>query len=118
MVNAGDASQDPAAESTERKEVQQDWILASSEYSRRARQALSKASQVLEDTVPGHPPDGELAGAWAAVGQGWATLSHAEAARCIAIAAIAIDESGLPSQVGQPTREVLGSTLCAVDLTS
>jgi len=49
------------------------------------REALTKAADVLADAVLGRPPDGELAGAWAALGQGWATFSHAEAARRIAL---------------------------------
>ena len=40
-------------------------------------------------------PDDELARAWAAVGQGWANLSHAEAARDMAVAAFAVDQSGV-----------------------
>lgn len=38
--------------------------------SRRAREALTTAAGILADTVPGRRPDSELAGAWAALGQG------------------------------------------------
>jgi hypothetical protein len=38
-------------------------------------------------------PDSELAQAWAAIGQGWATLSHAQAARSFAAAVFAIDQT-------------------------
>jgi hypothetical protein len=41
------------------------------------------------------PPDTDLARAWAEVGQGRATLSHAEAARSVAAAAFSLDQKGV-----------------------
>lgn len=94
MADAGSASQGPIRR-TEREELLRDWIAASAEYSRRAREALTNAADVLADAFPGRRPDGELAGAWAALGQGWATLSHAEAARGIAAAGITPGQTGV-----------------------
>jgi len=45
--------------------------------------------------IPGRRPDAELARAWAEIGQGRATLSHAAAARSIAAAAFAVDQAGV-----------------------
>jgi hypothetical protein len=68
--------------------MQRDWITASADCDRQAREALAKAAEALTGHVPGRRPDTELARAWAEVAQGWAALSHAEAARSIATAAL------------------------------
>lgn len=49
---------------------------------------------MLAEDIPGRRPDTEVASAWALVGQGWAALSHADAARGIALAA-AVDQTGV-----------------------
>lgn len=95
MVDMAESLQNPTIRRTEREELQRDWIVFSAECSRHAREALAKAAEVLTDAIPGHTADSELAGAWAAVGQGWATLSHAEATRCVAAATYAIDQVGV-----------------------
>jgi hypothetical protein len=76
-------------------EIQRGWIAASAESERRATEAFAKAAELLADNIPGRRPDTELARAWAEIGQGWATLSHAEAARTIAAAAFAVDQRGV-----------------------
>lgn len=74
--------------------------IAASPLSRRATQGAQSnhtadvAPSELTDAIPGRRPDGELAGAWAALGQGWATLSQAEATRSIAAAGIAPGQTG------------------------
>jgi hypothetical protein len=75
--------------------MQRDWIAASDECGRQAREALVRAAEVLAVSVPGRPPDTELARAWAELGQGWAALSHAEAVRSIAAAAWVVDQAGV-----------------------
>jgi len=50
---------------------------------------------VLAEDIPGRRPDTEVASAWALVGQGWAALSHADAARGIVLAAAAVDQTGV-----------------------
>ncbi len=42
--------------------------------------------------IPGRRPDTELAHAWALIGQGWAALSHADAARATGLAATTVDQ--------------------------
>jgi hypothetical protein len=79
----------------ERGQVQRDWIAASAGCDRQPRDALAKAAEALTGHIPGRRPDAELARAWAEVGQGWATLSHAEAARSIAAATFAADQGGV-----------------------
>lgn len=96
MADAADALQNPTTRHAEREEVQQEWIVASAEYSQRAREALTKAADVLA-AMPGRRPDAELAQAWAAVGQGWATLSQAESVRSTAVAAFAMDQTDATS---------------------
>lgn len=61
---------------------------------------LIKAAEILADDIPGRPPHSELARAWAEVGQGWATLSHAEAIRSVAAAAFSIDQKGVNIKPG------------------
>ncbi len=94
MVNPAEALQDRTTKHAEREQLQRDWIVASAEYGSQAREALGKAAEGLAEDVPGRRPDTELACAWAEVGQGWATLSRAEAARSIAAAAFAVDHTG------------------------
>ena len=95
MVDPAGALEDPVTRRTERGQIQRDWILASAECDRQARDALAKAAEALNEHIPGRPADAELARAWAEVGQGWATLSYAEAARSIAAAAFAVDQGGV-----------------------
>jgi hypothetical protein len=95
MVDSGSSLRDLIIRGEARAEVQKDWMVSSAEYGRRAEEALTKAAEVLaEDTRSGRP-DQELARTWAAVGQGWATLSHAEATRSVAAAAFAIEQVGV-----------------------
>jgi hypothetical protein len=95
MVDPADALKNSDTRRTERGQLERDWILASAECGRQARDALAKAAEALNEQVPGRPADSELARAWAEVGQGWAALSHAEAARSIAAAAFAVDQGGV-----------------------
>ena len=95
MVDPADALQDPITRHGERGQLQRDWIIASAESGREAREALAKAAATLTNTVPGRRPDAEVAQAWAEVAQGWASLSHAEAVRSIAAAAFAADQAGV-----------------------
>jgi hypothetical protein len=95
MVDPADALQDPVTRHVERGQLQRDWITASAESGREAREALAKAAAALTDTIPGRRPDAELAQAWAEVAQGWASVSHAEAIRSIAAAAFALDQVGV-----------------------
>lgn len=95
MVDPADALQDPVTRGAERGQIQRDWIAASAESGRKAREALAKAAEVLADNIPGRRPDAELAQTWAEVAQGWASLSHAEAVRSIAAAAFAVDQGGV-----------------------
>jgi hypothetical protein len=95
MVDPAYALESAANRGDERGQIQRDWIGASTECDRLARDALAKAAQVLTEHIPGRPAETELAQAWAQVGQGWATLSHAEAARSIAAAAFAVDQGGV-----------------------
>jgi hypothetical protein len=95
MVDIVNALQDSATRHTERGELQQDWITSSAECSQRAKEALTKAAEALAVHAPGRRPDDELTRARAAVGQGWASLSHADAARSMAIAAFAVDQVGV-----------------------
>ena len=85
----------PLPRRAERGQIQRDWIAASAESGRQAREALAKAAEVLAENIPGRRPDAELAQAWAEVAQGWASLSHAEAVRSIAAAAFAVDQGGV-----------------------
>ena len=94
-MNPADALENPVNRRDERGQIQRDWIAASAECDRQARDALAKATEVLTEHIPGRRPDAELAQAWADVGQGWATLSYAEAARSIAAAAFAVDQEGV-----------------------
>jgi len=95
MVDPADALQNPITGSAERGQIQRDWIAASAESGRRAKEALAKTAAVLDENVPGRRPDTELAQAWAEVAQGWANLSQAEATRSIAAAAFAVDQGGI-----------------------
>ncbi len=95
MVDIVNALQESPTRHAERGELQRDWILSSAEYGSRAKEALAKAAEVLTDHVAGRRPDDELARAWAAVGQGWATLSQAEAARSVAVAGFTLDQIGV-----------------------
>jgi hypothetical protein len=95
MVDAVNALRDPGTTQTERGELQREWIVSSAESGRKAEEALIKAVGVLADHAPGRRPDDELARASAAVGEGWAVLSHAEAARSMAAAAFAVDQMGV-----------------------
>jgi hypothetical protein len=95
MVDPAYALENAATRGDERGQIQRDWIAASAECDRQARDALARATQVLTEHIPGRPPETELAQAWAHVGQGWAALSHAEAARSIAVAAFAVDQGGV-----------------------
>jgi hypothetical protein len=95
MVDPADALENPSTRRAERAQIQRDWILASTECDRQARDALAKAAEVLNEHFPGRTADTELARAWADIGQGWATLSQAEAARSIATAAFAVDQGGV-----------------------
>ena len=95
MVDIVGALQDSGNRPAERGELPRDWIVSSAECSHRAEEALTKAAEVLADHAPGQRPDDELARAWAAVGQGWASLSHADAARSMAVAAFAVDQVGV-----------------------
>jgi hypothetical protein len=100
MVNPADALENPVTRHAERGQIQRDWIAASAECDRQARDALTKATEALTEHIPGRRPDAELARAWAEVGQGWATLSYAEAARSIAAAAFAVDQAGVNTVPG------------------
>ena len=100
MADVVNALQDPVTKLTERGELQRDWIVFSAECGRRAEEALTKAAEVLADHAPGQRPDDELARAWAAMGQGWASLAHAEAARSMAVAAFAVDQMGMNTYPG------------------
>lgn len=95
MVDPSYALENPVTRGDERGQIQRDWIVASAESDRQARDALAKAAQVLTEHIPGRHPDTDLAQAWAQVGQGWATLSYAEAARSITVAAFAVDQGGV-----------------------
>jgi len=95
MVDPADALQDPVAGRAERGQIQRDWIAASAEPGRQATEALGKAAEMPAGGIPGRRPDAELARAWAEIGQGRATLSHAAAARSIAAAAFAVDQAGV-----------------------
>jgi len=95
MVDPAEVLQPSAARHAERGQLQRDWIISSAECGRRAREALAKAAEVLAEDVPGRRPDSDVAQAWAAVGPGWATLSHAEAARSVAAAAFTVDQVGI-----------------------
>jgi hypothetical protein len=95
MANIVNALQDSASRSTDRGELQRDWIVSSAKCSHRAEEALAKAAEVLADHAPGQRPDNALAQTWAAVGHGWAALAHAEATRSMAIAAFAVDQIGV-----------------------
>lgn len=95
MTDPADALQDPVTRRAERGQVQRDWIAASAESGRQAREALAKTANVLAENIPGHRPDTELARALAKVAQGWASLSHAEAVPSIAAAAFAVDQGGV-----------------------
>lgn len=68
MVDVVNALQNPVTRYTERGEVQRDWIVPSAECARRAKEALTKAAEVLAEDVPGRRPDDELARALAASG--------------------------------------------------
>jgi hypothetical protein len=95
MVDPANALENLITRHAERGQIQRDWIVASAECDRQAREALAKAVEALTENIPGRRPDAELARAWAEVGQGWAALSCAEAARSIAAAAFAVDQEGL-----------------------
>lgn len=95
MVDAANVLRRPSIRRAECAELQRDWIISSAESGRRAKEALTKAAEVLAQDVPGRRPDDELARAWAAVGQGWAALSHSEAARSMAVAAFPADQAGV-----------------------
>lgn len=95
MVDPADALRDPVTSRAERGQIQRDWIAASAGSGRQATEALGKAAEMLAGGVPGRRPDAELARAWAQIGQGWITLSPAEAARSIAAAAFAVDQGGV-----------------------
>jgi hypothetical protein len=56
VADAPDAWQDSSSRRTELEELQRDWLVASAEYSRRAREALTKAADVLADAVTGRTP--------------------------------------------------------------
>lgn len=88
MADADGVSYDPVIRGTGREELDRDWLAASAECGWRAREALTRATEVLTGELPGRRPDSDLAAAWAAVGQGWAALCHAEAARGTAAAGI------------------------------
>src|SRR5204863_3774699 len=94
MADPAEVLQDPITGREQRGQMQRDWIAASDECGRQARAALARAAEVLAESVPGRPPDTELARAWAELGQGWAALSHAEAVRSIAAAAWVVDQAG------------------------
>ena len=94
MVDPADALENPVTRHAERGQIQRDWIAASADCDRQARDALAKAAEALTEHIPGRRADAELARVWAEVGQGWATLSYAEAARSIAVAAFALDQGG------------------------
>ncbi|MFY9669756.1 MAG: hypothetical protein WAK83_06725 [Trebonia sp.] len=95
MVDPADALRGPVTSRAERGQIQRDWIAASAGSGRQATEALGKAAEMLAGGVPGRRPDAELARAWAQIGQGWITLSPAEAARSIAAAALAVDQGGV-----------------------
>lgn len=95
MVDIAQALRDPITRRAERGEIQRDWIISSAECGLRAKEALTKAAEVLTEENRGRRPDDELARAWAALGQGWATLSHADAARSMAAAAFAVNQTGV-----------------------
>ena len=95
MTDPADALQDPVTRRAERGQLQRDWIAASAESGRQAREALAKAAEVLAENIPGRRPDADVAQAWAEIAQGWASLSHAEAVRSIAAAAFAVDQAGV-----------------------
>lgn len=95
MIEVVNALQDPVTSHAERGELQRDWIVSSAECGHRAKEAVTKAAEVLAEHIPGRRPDEELARVWTAVGQGWAALSHAEAARGVAATAFAVDQSGV-----------------------
>jgi hypothetical protein len=94
MVDPADALRDITTRHEERGHLQRDWIVSSAECGRQAKEALTKAAEILTDDIPSRPPETELARAWADVGQGWATLSQAEATRSVAAAAFSTDQKG------------------------
>ena len=53
MTEPADALQDPAARRAERGQLQQDWITASAESGREAREALARAGATLTHPVRG-----------------------------------------------------------------
>ncbi len=77
------------------RELQRDWVVSSAECSHLAKEAWARTAEVLTDHAPRERPDDELARAWAAVGQRWASLSHAEAVRSMAVAAFAVNQVGV-----------------------
>jgi hypothetical protein len=95
MTDPADALQDPVTRRAERGQLQRDWIAASAESGRQAREALAKAAELLAENIPGRRPDEDVARAWAEIAQGWASLSRAEAVRSIAAAAFAVDQAGV-----------------------
>jgi hypothetical protein len=95
MVDPADALQDTATGRAERAQIVRDWITSSADCGRLAREALTKAAEVLAETIPGRRPDADLAQAWAEIGQGWAALPHADAVRCAAAAAFTVNQSGV-----------------------
>jgi hypothetical protein len=60
MVDPADALQDPITGRAERAQIERDWIISSAECGRRAREALTKAAEVLAEAIPGRRPDAEL----------------------------------------------------------
>jgi hypothetical protein len=95
MADPAEVLRDPITGREQRGQMQRDWIAASDECGRQAREALARAAEVLAESVPGRPPDTGLARAWAELGHGWAALSHAEAVRSIAAAAWVVDQAGV-----------------------
>ena len=49
MTDPADALQDPVTRHAERGQLQRDWITASAESGRQAREALAKAAEVLTE---------------------------------------------------------------------
>jgi hypothetical protein len=77
----------------DRCRLQQEWLAASARCARNAEDALGKATAVVNQDIPGQPPDVGLATAWAAIGEGWAALAAAEATRSAATAVMPAEQT-------------------------
>ena len=53
LTDPADALQDPVTRRAERGQIQRDWIAASADSGRQAREALAKAAEMLAGNIPG-----------------------------------------------------------------